>query len=390
MNRNHPYLAHHFLRDSATRFAERVAVEFKGQTLTYGALDEQSTRLSWLLHRVGVRRGDRVGIYLRKSLETVVSLFGILKAGAVYVPLDPNSPASRVAFIVANCAMRSLIGSRREVEALIAVFGDEGTPEAVVVLDGGEEGSDPRWPGVRMVRWSDLRAQDEPTSVISEGIETDLAYILYTSGSTGAPKGVMLTHRHAMTFVQWAGSTFAITSEDRLANHAPLHFDLSILDIFCAIRAGATVVLVPEGLSTFPIRLAEFIHQQAISVWYSVPSVLTLIVLHGQLQRFSFERLRTVLFAGEVFPVKYLRSLMQALPHAAFYNLYGPTETNVCTFYPVPPLPFRECPTRSAERSGCPTSPRRRVHRPHRGSPAADRCRRIPGERGASAPWYLL
>ncbi len=152
----------------------------------------------------------------------------------------------------------------------------------------------------------------------------------------------MITHLNAFTFIKWVQSTFSITSNDKLSSHAPLHFDLSILDIFGAMQAGAALVLVPEFVSTFPIKLAEWIDKNKISIWYSVPSILTMMLLHGDIGRFQFENLRLVLFAGEVFPTKYLRSLMQKLSHPEYYNLYGPTETNVITFYKVDNIPEKQ------------------------------------------------
>jgi amino acid adenylation domain-containing protein len=165
-----------------------------------------------------------------------------------------------------------------------------------------------------------------------------LAYVIYTSGSTGTPKGVMISHANALAFVNWAAAEFAVSAGDRLSSHAPLHFDLSIFDLYAAMKAGASVSLVPDGTSTFPVRLAEWIVKNEISIWYSVPSILTLLLLKGGIERADLARLRLVLFAGEVFPTKYLRELLRALPRAAFANLYGPTETNVVTWYPVPPL----------------------------------------------------
>ena len=130
--------------------------------------------------------------------------------------------------------------------------------------------------------------------------------------------------------------TFGVHAGDRLSNHAPFHFDLSIFDLYVALRAGACVSLVPDEVSPFPVQLAAWIESDGISVWYSVPSALTRLLLHGRLERFEYRTLRTVLFAGEVFPVKYLREVMERLAHADFHNLYGPTETNVCTYYSVP------------------------------------------------------
>jgi acyl-coenzyme A synthetase/AMP-(fatty) acid ligase len=128
--------------------------------------------------------------------------------------------------------------------------------------------------------------------------------------------------------------------DDRLSNHAPLHFDLSVFDIYVALRAGACVVMVPDEANAFPVQLAEWIEREGITVWYSVPSALVRLLLHGNLERHTFARVRTVLYAGEPFPVKYLRDVMPRFPNARFFNLYGPTETNVCTFHEVPdPIP---------------------------------------------------
>src|SRR5262249_20710643 len=122
--------------------------------------------------------------------------------------------------------------------------------------------------------------------------------------------------------------------------HAPLHFDLSILDIHLALKHGATLVLIPDDVGKDPQRLAPFIAEQHISVWYSAPSVLSLLAQFGRLDKYDFSQLRLVLFAGEVFPVRHLRALSKLLPNPTYFNLYGPTETNVCTYYRIPtPVP---------------------------------------------------
>jgi acyl-coenzyme A synthetase/AMP-(fatty) acid ligase len=146
----------------------------------------------------------------------------------------------------------------------------------------------------------------------------------------------MLSHLNALAFTDWAADEFEVTAEDRLSSHAPLHFDLSVFDLFAAAKAGATLVLVPGQLSLFPSELARWIRDAGITVWYSVPSILTLLVLRGKLGETGLPGLRTILFAGEVFPTKYLHVLMQLLPHVRFANLFGPTETNVNTWYEVP------------------------------------------------------
>jgi len=167
-------------------------------------------------------------------------------------------------------------------------------------------------------------------------IETDLAYILYTSGSTGTPKGVMISHRNSLTFVEWAAAAAGLSEQDRVCSPAPLHFDLSVFDIFAACQAAACLAVLPGGTATFPVSIARWLEAERISVWYSVPSVLTLLACYGSLGKFDLSGLRTVIFAGEVFPPRHLARLMAELPHSRYLNWYGPTETNVCTAFEVP------------------------------------------------------
>jgi acyl-coenzyme A synthetase/AMP-(fatty) acid ligase len=150
----------------------------------------------------------------------------------------------------------------------------------------------------------------------------------------------MLSHRNAVSFVDWCSEVFAPQSGDRFSSHAPLHFDLSILDLFACIKHGATLVLIGEEVGKDPSRLASLIAEKRISIWYSAPSILSLLAQYGNLERFDYSALRLILFAGEVFPVKHLRSVTAFLPKPRYFNLYGPTETNVCTFSEIPiPIP---------------------------------------------------
>src|SRR5438067_700159 len=333
------YLLPQLLSQSAARDPAHEAVAFKDQQLTYGELEQASNRLAHALIAAGVRRGDRVGIYLAKSPASLISIYGILKTGAAYVPIDPGAPQHRLAYIVGNCGIRVLITSNDRLGRLRQAFPDAGAPETLLIADWDAPREAAAPAGARLIAWGPALAGASDAPVTLTGVDTDLAYILYTSGSTGEPKGVMLSHRNALTFVYWATERFAITPRDRLSSHAPLHFDLSIFDLFVAAAAGATLVLVPTETTLFPLPQAQLIAEARITVWYSVPSALTLMLTHVDFRELGLEQLRLVLFAGEVFPVKYLRQLHEALPHAALFNLYGPTETNVCTYYEVTDVP---------------------------------------------------
>jgi len=325
----------HLLEASAQRTPDAVALVDRGRQLTYGELDRRANRLARLLIELGVRRNDRVAMYLDKSLESVLAIYGILKAGAAYVPLDPQAPPSRLGYIARDAGARvALTGAEKQPawEALCAA-----APElrSLVVLGDAEAAPPP--PGARTFTTADVDAFDDRAPRPGT-IDADLAYILYTSGSTGVPKGVMLTHRNCLAFVEWAAEEFRVSAADTLSSHAPLHFDLSTFDLYAAALAGAPVVLVPAGVSVFPSAVRSFIETAGITVWYSVPSILTMLVLRGGLEQGDLPALRTILFAGEVFPTKHLRKLMELLPHVRFANLYGPTETNVCTWWEVEPL----------------------------------------------------
>ncbi len=323
------YILQQLLTRSAALYPEKPAVWARKRSLTYRELDERSTQLAYLLRRRGLEKGDRVGIFFPKCVESLVCMFGVLKAGGVYVPLDPQAPADRVGYIIGNCGIRVLL-TNKERRAALGEDVIEGLDYCVMTDDSGANGS-----GAKVVPWamlSEYPASPAPEIVMTE---TDLAYILYTSGSTGRPKGVMLSHQNALTFVEWCADKFKIRAEDRLSNHAPLHFDLSVFDVYNAMEAGATVYLVTEDLALFPTTLANFIEQQQITVWYSVPSALMLLLLHANMKAEKLPHLRTILFAGEVFPMKYLKQLADLLPNVELFNLYGPTETNVCTYYHV-------------------------------------------------------
>jgi amino acid adenylation domain-containing protein len=323
---------HGYFIDAARKWPQNTAVVDPGRgSITYAELSLLTDRLRDRLAALGVRPGDRVGIYIRKSIDAVAAIYGVLKCGAAYVPVDPGAPAARNAYILQNCQVKAIVMESRFQAKLLAEWDPLAEQPAILSI---EEAS----AGVALRQALDRAEADRGAALAIDTARSgpsDLAYILYTSGSTGKPKGVMLSHENGASYVDWCTETFQPQPADRFSSHAPFHFDLSILDIHVALKHGATLVLIGEDTGKAPERLAPLIAEQRISIWYSAPSILALLGQYGRLEQHDYSALRLVLFAGEVFAVKHLRALCKQLPAPRYFNLYGPTETNVCTFYEV-------------------------------------------------------
>lgn len=309
--------------ESARRAPAALAVRSSTGNASYRELDDLANQFAHAFASIGVKRGDRVGIWLEKSIFALAAMQGVLRLSAVYVPLDPQSPPARIGTIVRDCEMRLLVTTAERKASLVS---RELSDLSYMIFNG--EGADLRWPA--RGEYSSEPFESPPVG------EDEMVYILYTSGSTGVPKGVCLSNRNALAFVRWAAEALNVNPRDRLANHAPFHFDISVFDIYAAFLRGAAVCLIPDGLSFVPAQLVRFVIEEQITVWYSVPSALILMMREGGfLDCARRTALRAVLFAGEPFPINDLRQLYRAYPRARFLNLYGPTETNVCTFYEV-------------------------------------------------------
>ena len=327
------FLLPQLLTESVSRNPRHQAVRWSDQSLSYAQLESLSNQLARTLRDLGIRNGDRVGIYVNKSIASIIAVFAIMKAGAAYVPLDPKAPPSRLGYIATNCGIVVLLCSAAKFRPLAELLSEAQGIRNVILTDeetinGGE------FPEINIIQWHEVMAVSDSDVKVTL-TDTDLAYILYTSGSTGRPKGVMISHRTILTFIDWAVEEFGMGQADRVTSHAPLHFDLSTFDIYATVKAGGTIVLVPEAYSLFPTRLAALLDEEAVTIIYMVPSLLAQLTSEGNLVECNLSSLRQVIFAGEVFPIKYLRKLAALIPHANYTNLYGPTETNVCTYYQV-------------------------------------------------------
>jgi amino acid adenylation domain-containing protein len=320
---------------------DAVALVFKNVRVTYGALEEASNRLARVLADSGCRRGDRVALLMPKMPAAIIAMFGVLKADAIYVPLDPAGPGVRLARMLEASDCRCILAAGPVGPMLREALAAAKLEQRPLIgwLDG-ELPAEADLAPTFTVR--DLDAYPATTPACTNG-DGDIAHILFTSGSTGAPKGVMITHRSAALFIRWATAYFGTAPSDRISQHPPLHFDLSTFDIFGTLSSGAELHLMSPELNLLPPKLARFIREARLTQWFSVPSVLNLMAKFDVITQDDFPDLRRVLWCGEAIPTPTLIYWMRQLPHVRFTNLYGPTEATIASsYYTVPRCPASE------------------------------------------------
>ncbi len=327
------FLLHQALDKAAERFPDREAYRCRTASLTYAEAAIKTNSLARLLVERGLQPRDRVGVYLNKSLESALAIFGVMKAGGAYVPLDPTAPVARIEFVIRDCGIRHLITDTGRTTALRQLAENGVELESVI---GPSLPDDLAYPAVI---WDEVFAQPGNTFPAVHAIEQDLAYVMYTSGSTGSPKGIMHTHHSGLSYAKSIAEVYNLRPEDRIANHAPLHFDISTFDFFGGPLAGSAVIIVPEEYTKLPASFSQLLEKEKASVIFTVPFALIQLLLRGALDKRDLSAMRWVIYGGEPFPTKHLRALMKALPGAQFSNIYGPAEVNGVTYYHVPQLP---------------------------------------------------
>jgi amino acid adenylation domain-containing protein len=324
-------LLQNWISQKAQQRPEAVAVVMQDQVLTYGQLEQSTNRLARLLKEAGCQRGDRVCFAVPKSPAAIIAITGILKADCIHVPIDTTSPALRVAKIIRSSDPRYILGVESSSSLLEELFEQGEVRDSVGVGWMETAGGEHRNFSTKF-QWADIDGYSaEPLE--STQHSDDPAHILFTSGSTGEPKGVVITHANVIHFVEWAIRHFGIDESDRVSCHPPLHFDLSVFDIFGAFAAGAQLHLVPPMVALLPNKLAEFIRDSELTQWFSVPSVLNYMAKFDVVTADDFPALRRLLWCGEVLPTPALMYWMNRLPHVSFTNLYGPTETTIASSY---------------------------------------------------------
>src|SRR5437899_737710 len=331
-------LLQRWVTEQAERRPDATAVVMHGARLTYEELDASSNRLARTLKAAGCEQGDRVGLMLAKSPLAIVSMVGTLKADCTYVPLDPSSPAPRVAKIVESAEPRVILAEARAASLLSTLLSNTRLRSSIALgwMDSDRTRGQAFNPTFSL---EDVeRAPSDPLDYRNGPAHP--AHILFTSGSTGMPKGVVIQHSNVIHFVEWARRYFNLGPTDRISGHPPLHFDLSTFDVFGTFASGGELHLVPPEINLLPNALAEFIRRAELTQWFSVPSLLSYMAKFDVVQFNDFPALRRLLWCGEVFPTPALRYSMARLPHVTFTNLYGPSETTIASsYYTVPTCP---------------------------------------------------
>ena len=304
-----------WLDATAERFPDKPALFDEQETVTFAEYRRKALAVAREIANRNCWKKP-VAVFLEKCIRIPVSFLGIAYSGCFYTPIDPEMPAARIEKILENLQPELVITEK----ALQSRFAETGF--------SGE-----------YLFYEEIAEQDTDAEIISRIPKTkeDLLYVLYTSGSTGVPKGVAITHRSVFNYITWVTETFRITEQDSFGNQAPFYFDNSILDIYSSLKTGAELHIIPKTLFSQPVPLLNYLKEKSITTIFWVPSALTVVAKLRALKNVDLSgTVKRVLFCGEVMPNKQLNYWREHLPEVQYANLYGPTEiTDACTCYVV-------------------------------------------------------
>jgi len=326
-----------FLEATARRFPDKIAVAAGEHRLTYAELTSRVRRLAGGLVKAGVGRGERVAIVLENSVDAVVAIFAVLKAGAVFVMLNPTIKSEKLTGVLNNCRGAALIAYARTVEALRA--GGHETPHLRVVVLAGSEPARPGPDLPRLLAWDALVRPEQDSAIPGpKCIDVDLAALLYTSGSTGKPKGVMMTHLNLTSITQSIITYLELTSDDTILNVLPLSFGYGLTQVLMSAFMGCTLIL--ERSFAYPAAILDRMTKERVTGFPLVSSI-SAILLQMDLRKWDLSRLRYITSAAAMLPVEHIRKLRELLPHMKIYSMYGLTECMRVTYLPPEQIDIR-------------------------------------------------
>jgi amino acid adenylation domain-containing protein len=325
-----------FLELSAERFPNKTALICGGHRLTYAELDAQANQLAQALVATGLQAGDRVAVYLDNSAEAVVSVFAILKAGGVFLMVNPTVKADKLAFLLNNSRAVALIAPGRK----LAGLGDSWnqTPHLRDVIAVGTPAPEVLGGVKRFAFWNDVLTQHPAQPPRKRRIDIDLAALIYTSGSTGNPKGVMLTHLNIVSAATSITTYLESSSDDIVINVLPLAFDYGLYQLLMSFKVGATLVL--ERSFTYPHAVLETLVREKVTGLPLVPTV-SAILLQMDLSKYDFSNLRYITNTAAALPTEHIRKLRELIPHAKLFSMYGLTECKRVSYLPPDQLDIR-------------------------------------------------
>ena len=305
-----------YLEQTVTRLPDKVAFANEEMGLTFAQVYQQARAIGTHLHNEGFYKKPVV-VFMKKHPKTIVAFLGTIYSGCFYVPLDEEMPRHRVELIFQTLNPGAIIC-------------DDTT--APLVKDFAYSGKTYLYDEICNTAVDDAAL----TSIRERQIDTDPIYIVFTSGSTGIPKGVMACHRSVLDYIEHLSEVLKFNENTVFGNQTPLYFDACLKEIYPTMKYGATTYIVPKQLFMFPIKLVEFLNEFKINTVCWVVSALTMISAFKTFEKVKPEHLHTIAFASEVFPIKQFNLWRAALPNARFINLYGPTEvTGICCYYEV-------------------------------------------------------
>ena len=334
-------LVQHFLEHSAQRLRDKTALISGDQRLTYSQLNDLADRLSAALMEMGIRRQDRVIIFLDNSTECVISIFGILKAGAIFVILNPTMKSKKLSYILKDSGARAIItqGSKSKIVSEAVSEAPDlchiiwiGKPDSSVTGDAS---------GTVHHKWEDLFSRIQSPNLMGSnvGIDVDLATIIYTSGSTGEPKGVMSAHYNMVAAARSITQYLENVEDDIILDALPLSFDYGLYQVIMAFMFGGTVVL--EKSFAFPFKVIEKLVQERATGFPIVPTMAAMLLQMESLPKFDFSSLRYITNTAASLPVAYIRKLQTLFPHVKIYSMYGLTECKRVSYLPPDQLDRR-------------------------------------------------